>query len=173
MTRSWIGKSRIESIKKRLNDLNPDVDIIAVGENISDANVDHAVSLADIVVDGAPLFEERFAMNRAAVSQGKPMVECAMFSLEGQVTTIVPGKTACLRCLYPQVPGAWKRQFPVFGAVSGIAACLGAMEVIKVLSGIGEPLCNTLLQFELATMGFRKIQIRRNPECEVCGETEC
>ena len=94
MTRSWIGKPRIESIKDRLHDLNPDVEIVAVGENISEANVDEAVSLADIVVDCAPLFEERFAMNKAAVLQGKPMVDTAMFSLEGRIMTIVPGKTA-------------------------------------------------------------------------------
>ena len=169
MTRDWIGKPRIGSIERRLHELNPDMDIAAVGENITDANAARAVAMADLVVDCAPLFEERFALNHETVLQRKPMVDCAMFSLEAQITTVVPGRTPCLRCLYPAAPAAWKRQFPVFGAVSGTVACLGAMEAIKVLCGLGEPLYNKLLLMNLFEMTFQRVTIQRKPLCIECG----
>ena len=113
-------------------------------------------------------FEERFLMNKEAVKQGKPMVDCAMYELEAQITTIVPGETACLSCLYPEKPAAWRRRFPVFGAVSGTVACLGAMEVIKLISGFGEPLKNRLLRMDMRTMSFQNIKIKPRKDCKIC-----
>ena len=132
MTHDWIGKPRIDSIRRRLLDLNPRLEIVAVGENVSESNASRLVEQSDVVVDCAPLFTERFAMNAACVSQGKPLVECAMYELEAQITTVIPGQTPCLRCLHPEAPESWTRQFPVFGAVSGTVACLAAMEVINL-----------------------------------------
>jgi molybdopterin/thiamine biosynthesis adenylyltransferase len=169
MTHDHLGKPRIESIVRRLTDLNPRLEIEAVGENVSADNADALVSQADIVVDCAPLFPERFAMNDAAVKQHKPMVECAMYELEAQITTIVPGKTPCLRCLFPASPPTWTREFPVFGAVSGTVACMAAMEVIKLVAGIGEPLLGQLLKFDLRDMSFNKLSISRNRDCPTCG----
>ena len=169
MTHDWIGKPRVESAARRLRELNPDVRIEAVAENISEGNVARLVEQADLVVDCAPLFEERFLLNREAVRQKKPLVECAVYELELQITTILPGQTPCLRCLYPETPAAWSRKFPIFGAVSGAAGCLGAMEAIKVLSGLGQPLLGELLTCDLRTMTFRKMKIRRNQDCPVCG----
>jgi len=168
-TQDHIGKPRIESIARRLRELNPRLDIVAVGENVTEENAGRLVAQADIVVDAAPLFEERFALNRAAVVQGKPMVECAMYSMEAHVTTILPGRTACLQCLVPEKPADWKRQFPVIGAVSGTAGCIGAVEVIKLLTGIGEPLAGTMLAMDLRTMAFRRVRTARRPDCPVCG----
>jgi molybdopterin/thiamine biosynthesis adenylyltransferase len=172
MTRDWIGKPRIESISRRLLELNPDMEIVAVGENISSQNAASAVEQADLVVDCAPLFEERFAMNHEALRQRKPLVECAMYSLEAQVTTIAPGKTPCLRCLHPEHPSEWKRQFPVFGAVSGSVACLGAMEAIKVLCGLGDPLYSVLLSLNLSDMTIRRTNIKKNTDCPQCGNNK-
>jgi molybdopterin/thiamine biosynthesis adenylyltransferase len=131
------------------------------------------VAQADLVVDAAPLFTERFAMNAAAVQQRKPLVECAMYELDFQLTTIVPGKTPCLACLYPEPPPHWKRQFPVFGAVSGSVASLAAMEVIKLLTGLGEPLLGQMVHANLRTMEFRKLPLARDPECAVCRSLCC
>ena len=169
VTHEGLGTSRVESAKRRLGDLNPRLEVEAVSENISEQNVERLVSSVDLVVDCAPLFEERFLMNRQAVRCGKPLVECAMFELEGQITTILPGKTPCLSCFYPESPERWKRRFPVFGAVSGTVACLGAMEAIKVLSGLGEPLAGSLLTYNLRDMTFRKLTVRRDPDCRICG----
>lgn len=168
MTYDWIGKPRIESITRRLRELNPRIEIEGIGENISEENAAEIVAKADLVVDCAPLFEERYAMNREAVRQRKTMIECAMFDLEAHITTIQPGLTPCLHCLYPEKPTYWKRQFPVFGAVSGTVGCLGAMEAIKTLAGFGEPLHGTLLTMNLREMSFRRFRIRRDPHCPVC-----
>ena len=169
MTHDWVGKPRIKSATRRLQELNPNVIIESVGENISEENAAQLVGEVDIVVDCAPLFQERFAMNAEAIRQQKPIVECAMYELQAQITTIVPGQTPCLSCLYPSEPTAWKRQFPVFGAVSGTIACLGAMEAIKIIAGFGEPLLGSLLSCDLRDMSFHKIQIQRRKNCSVCG----
>jgi molybdopterin-synthase adenylyltransferase len=170
MTHDWLGKPRIESIERRLRELNPRLEIVAVAENVNAQNAPGLVEQADLVVDCAPLFPERFAMNEQCVRQGKPLVECAMYELDAQCTAIVPGQSPCLACLYPQAPPTWKRKFPVFGAVSGTIACIAAIEAIKLLAGFGEPLIGRMLQCDLRSMHFRTLSIRRRPDCAVCGD---
>jgi molybdopterin/thiamine biosynthesis adenylyltransferase len=167
-THDHIGKPRIDSIVRRLKELNPRCEIIGVPENVSETNSETLVAQADIVVDAAPMFQERLALNAAAFRAGKPMVECAMHTLEASVTTFVPGKTGCLACYIPEVPPAWTRQFPVFGAVSGTAACIGAMEVIKLITGIGSTLQGELLSMNLGNMQFRKVRLPKRADCAVC-----
>ncbi|MCX7826241.1 MAG: HesA/MoeB/ThiF family protein, partial [Verrucomicrobiae bacterium] len=118
MTHDWVGKPRIESIVRRLRAFNPEIEIEGVGENIGESNAGALVAKADIIVDAAPLFEERYLMNREAARQGKTIVEAAMYDTELHLTTIRPGHTPCLACLYPEKSADWKRQFPVFGAVA-------------------------------------------------------
>lgn len=169
MTYDRIGTPRIESIKQKLHELNPFVEVEGIGSNINEDNVADLVNRADLIVDCAPLFEERMLMNKEAIKNNIPMVECAMYELEAQMTTIIPGKTPCLRCLYPEKPPVWKREFPVFGAVSGAVACLGAMEAIKVISGLGETLEGRLLTYDLRDMTFITRKINRKKDCIVCG----
>ena len=168
MTHDWLGKPRVESAKRRLLDLNPRLEIVTVDSNVNDQNAEELVGQCDVVVDCAPLFEERFAMNREAVRQGKPLVECAMYDLEAHIYTVLPGETACVACLYPKKPPAWKREFPVFGAVSGMVACMGAMEAIKVIAGFGEPLAGRIAVADLRDMKFREFKISRRKNCEIC-----
>jgi len=169
MTHAWLGKPRIESIVNRLREFNPHLEIEGIAENIHEGNAEELAAKADIVFDCAPLFSERFLMNRECVHQGKPMVEAAMFGTEGQVTTILPGTTPCLACIYPETPPAWKREFPVIGAVSALAAQVAALEGIKLITGQGEPLAGTLLYFDTLRMRFERIPLVRRPECPVCG----
>lgn len=103
-THNHIGQPRIESIVRRLKELNPRIEIVGINENASEENAGRLVAQADVVVDAAPLFEERFALNRAAVRQRKPMVECAVYSMDVHVTTILPGRTPCLQCIVPEKP---------------------------------------------------------------------
>lgn len=163
-----IGLPRLPAVVRRLRELNPRLEVISVQENVSDGNAAALVAQADVIVDAAPLFEERYALNRAAVAAGKPMVECSMYALEAHITTILPGRTPCLACLTPEKPPHWKRQFPVIGAVSGTVGCLGAVEVIKLLTGVGTPLAGTLLTMDLGSMQFRRHKIARRSECAVC-----
>ncbi len=169
MTHDWLGRPRVECAAQRLRALNPRLEVVALAENVSEGNVAGLVGEADVVADCAPLFEERLLMNREAVRQGKPMVECAVYELGAQITTIVPGQTPCLACLCPEPPSDWRRQFPVFGSVSGMVGCLGAMEVIKLLTGLGEPLLSRMITCDLRTMAFRSIKTVRRDDCPVCG----
>jgi molybdopterin/thiamine biosynthesis adenylyltransferase len=168
MRHDRIGKSRMETIIKRLKEFNPRLNIVSVAENISDANAAGLIAQSDVVVDAAPLFEERYAINRAAVAARKPMVECAMYAMEAHVVTIIPGHTPCLECIFPEKPPQWKREFPVIGAISGTAGCIGAAEVIKLITGLGKPLAGRLLVMDLATMEFRKLKTARRKDCPVC-----
>lgn len=171
MTSDWVGKPRIESIERRLRELNPEIEIITFDQNVNVQNAEKFTEDADIIVDCAPLFEERFAMNNVAVKRNKILIECAMFGTEAQITSIKPGSTPCLRCLFPENPPLWKRRFPVFGAVSGSVGCLAAMEVIKIIGGFGDPLYNQMILMELSSMTFRKISIQKRINCPVCSQS--
>jgi len=170
MTYDWLGKPRVESAVRRLRELNPRIEIEGIPENINETNALELVGNADIVFDCAPLFEERFAMNKACVQHRKPLIDAAMYSMEGQLTTIIPGKSPCLACIYPEFPEAWKRQFPVFGAVSGIVGNLAVCEGIKVLAGFGTTLAGFMLHYDAGHMDFRKFRLKRNPNCRVCAD---
>lgn len=168
MTADWVGKPRVASAARRLRELNPRLEVEGVGENVTEANAGRLVQGVDLVVDAAPLFRERFLMNREAVRQGKPMVDAAMYDFEAQLMTVIPGKGPCLSCVTPGDPPGWKRQFPVFGAVAAAVGNLAAVEAIKVLAGVGEPLVGRLLVAELRTMTFTSMRTKRNPACPVC-----
>ena len=170
MTHEKLGTPRVQCAAERLRELNPQLEVIPVNANISPENAEELVGAADVVVDCAPLFAERFAMNAACVASSTPMVECAMYDLEATLTTIIPGSTPCLRCLIPDEPNAWKREFPVFGAVSGTVGCMAAMEAIKILAGFGEPLAGRMLTMDLRHMRFSTHAIARRPSCPECGE---
>ena len=172
MSHDALDSLRVDCAVQRLQELNPRLEIISVPENVNDTNAAELVDQVDVVIDCAPLFEERFFRNREAVRRGKPLVECAMFELETHITSFKPGVTGCLQCLYPEKPDYWKRRFPVFGAVSGMVGCLGAMEAIKIISGLGEPLYGRLLTCDLKSMKFNQVRLRPRSDCPVCGEDQ-
>ena len=168
MRHDALGQARIDTAVETLKALNPRLEIVAVPENVSEANADELVAQADVVVDCAPLFEERYAMSDACVRLAKPMVECAMYETEAHVTSFAPGETGCLRCLYPEQPADWTRRFPVIGAVSGTAGCIGAMEVIKIVTGVGRPLFGRLLHCDLRSMAFHTVALKAREDCPIC-----
>jgi molybdopterin/thiamine biosynthesis adenylyltransferase len=144
------------------------LEVVTFAENVAGANAADLVRQADVVASCAPLFSERLAMNEAAVRAGKPLVDCAMFEFDLQLTTVRPGQSACLACLYPSEPPQWKREFPVFGAVAGSVGSLAAVEVIKLLANLGEPLVGRMLLADLATMRFQTVATARRPDCPIC-----
>ena len=170
MKHDGLGSPRVDCAAARLKEFAPALEVVAIPENITTDNADELVGMADLVVDCAPMFEERFAMNDACMKQDKPMVECAMYELQATITTIVPGRTPCLRCLVPEVPPMWKRRFPVFGAVSGTVGCIAAMEAIKLLGRFGEPLLGTMLSMDLRSMRFDRTLIGDIPRCPTCSQ---
>jgi molybdopterin/thiamine biosynthesis adenylyltransferase len=171
--REHLGQPRIDVFRETLLRINPELDIIIVGESVNAANVAALVAQAEVVVDGAPLFEERYLMNREAVRQRRPLVMAAQFGLESYITTILPGQTPCLACIYPEPPDEWNLKcFPVIAPSSMLVATMAAMEAIKLLTERGETLANTLLYCDLSTTRFRRLRINRNPACAVCGDTQ-
>ncbi len=166
-----LGRSFVDVWAERLKSINPDVEIVTVRDSVNESNVAGLVAQADLIVDGAPLFEERYLMNREAVAQRKPLCMGAMFGLEGYVTAIVPGETPCLACIYPEKPAYWTNHkvFPVIGPAPVIVGATAAMEAIKLLTGFGTPLKNVLWFFDLETNDSRRFHVKRKSGCPVCG----
>lgn len=169
---SWdgVGKSRSDSIEETLRRFNPNIELQVVPENVSEENVEIFAAGVDIIFGAAPLFEERLLLNREAVRRRIPLIDSAMYNLEGRIIPVIPGESPCLACIYPEIPPNWKRRFPVIGAVSALAANIGAMEGIKFLTGIGEVQSGRMIYFEAASMNFQKIKLKRNPQCAICGD---
>lgn len=165
-----VGKPRAPQAKETLLRANPDVEVVAIADEITDKNAVEWLQGVDIALSCPPTFEERFALNRGCVMLRKPLIEAAMYSMEGSLTTIIPGETPCLACMTPEAPSWWlPLGFPVLGAVSATIGCLAAIEAIKVLTGLGEPLKGRLLTFDALGMDFAKYKIHRRADCAVCG----
>jgi molybdopterin/thiamine biosynthesis adenylyltransferase len=168
MRTGGIGRPRMETAVRTIHELNPEVNVTGIGENVSAENAERLVAMADVVIDAAPLFQERLALNAACVTLGKPMVEAAMHGLEFSVTVFHPSHPGCLACLCPEPPGWWTRRFPVLGAVSGTAGAIAAMEAIKIITGAGEPLVGKMLAGDLGTGRIRTMDLAPEPACKVC-----
>ena len=169
MTHDWVGQPRVIKAQKTLQAINPDVQVEAVIEYVTPENVDALVQAADVALDCAHNFAERDLLNAACVRWGTPMIEAAMNDMDAYLTTIVPGQTPCLSCLFPEKPDWDRRGFGVLGAVSGTLACLTALEAIKLISGLGEPLLAQLLTMDLSRAEFAKRHTYHDPNCPVCG----
>ncbi|HAN47002.1 MAG TPA: protein hesA [Cyanobacteria bacterium UBA8156] len=168
MTHDWVGKPRVWQAKNALHSLNPDVTIEAIPEYLTAENGDRLVAQCTLAISGAHNFEERSLLNRACVAQGKPFVESAMDGMSAYLTTMVPGKTPCLHCLYPEFPPWDRRSFGVLGAVSGTLACLTALDAIKFITGFAPSLLGELLVMNLNTLHFQKLRTFREPQCPIC-----
>lgn len=169
MTHDRVGQLRMGGAVERLRALNPRMEIVAEAAHVGPDNAARLVSQADIVVDCAPLFEERYEMNREAMARGIPMVEAAVNEMEFHLTTFVRGETGCLRCLYPENSVEWRRRFPVVSPVPGVAGSLAALEVIKLITGLGPVLKGRMLVGDLRSLQFRQFQLHRIVDCPVCG----
>jgi molybdopterin/thiamine biosynthesis adenylyltransferase len=169
MSTADVGRPRIESALARLRAINPHVEVRAVGENVDEQNAAGIMRDCDVIVSAAPLFGERMLMNREAVRGRKPLVDCAMYDLEARLLVVLPGSTACLACLYPDDPPHWRRRFPVFGAVASTIGSLAAMEAIKLVAQLGEPMAGKLLCIDHRTLSFQSFKVQRRAECPVCG----
>jgi molybdopterin/thiamine biosynthesis adenylyltransferase len=169
MTHDWVDKPRVFKAKETLEQINPDVRVDAICEYVTPENVDALVQSADVTLDCAHNFVERDLLNAACIRWDKPMVEAAMSGMEAYLTTIVPGKTPCLSCLFPEKPEWDKRGFGVLGAVSGALACLTALEAIKLIGAIGQPLYGQLLTMDLSNSDFAKRRSYHDPDCPACG----
>lgn len=166
-----VGQPLVSVWGRRLKAINSAVEVVEVPEYMSDATAEKWMKDCDIVIDGAPLFEERYAMQRAAVRLNKPLCMGAMFAMEGYASTFIPGQTPCLSCIYPVAPEYWKdiNVFPAIGPVPVLVGTTIALEAIKLITGFGEVLANKLWYFDGASNLIRLLSISRRDDCEVCG----
>ena len=168
MSTEGIGRPRVEQAAEGLRRLNPEVAVETWNGRIEEA-VRPLVRKADLVIDARYDFPERYELNRLCREEGKPMVEAAMCGYEISLTTVVPGDTPCLECLYPIPPQEWEPLgFPVLGAVSGMAGCMAALEAIKWLTGKPGQ-AGKLLRFDALQFQSVEFDISTAPRCDRCG----
>jgi sulfur-carrier protein adenylyltransferase/sulfurtransferase len=172
---STLGTPKVESAKKRLQDLNPDCSVMAFEERLTSENIDRIFDHGwDVIVDGLDNFPTRYLVNDASVWKNIPVVHGSIFRFDGQVTTFQPRRGPCYRCLYPEPPPAHLApscsEAGVIGVLPGIVGTIQATEAIKLILGQGEPLVGKLLMYDSLLMQFRQLRLRRDPSCPVCGE---
>jgi molybdopterin/thiamine biosynthesis adenylyltransferase/rhodanese-related sulfurtransferase len=172
---STIGVRKTESAKRRLNDLNPNVEVTTYEEQITSENAFELMRPYDVIVDGTDNFPTRYLTNDASVMLGKPNVYGSIFRFEGQATVFYPKEGGpCYRCLYPEPPPPGLvpscAEGGVLGVLPGVIGTIQATEAIKLLAGIGETLVNRLMLYDALSMRFRELKLRRNPDCPVCGD---
>jgi sulfur-carrier protein adenylyltransferase/sulfurtransferase len=170
-----IGRSKLESARDRLRDINPEIEIELHECRFSSENASQLVTQYDLVVDGSDNFPTRYLSNDVCVFACKPNVYGSVFRFEGQTTVFAPHLGGpCYRCLFPEPPPPDSvpncAQAGVLGVLPGIIGMLQAIETIKLIVGIGEPLVGRLLHFDALKVKFRELNLRRDPECPVCGE---
>ena len=170
-----VGRPKVESATERLHDLNPNVEVVPHDVTLTSANAFDLLRPYDVVVDGTDNFPVRYLVNDATQLLGIPLVYGSIYQFEGQASVFLPGRdTPCYRCLFPEPPppGAVPScaEAGVFGVLPGIVGSIQAVEAIKLLLGIGEPLVGRLLLFDALGMSFRTVKLRWDPACPVCGE---
>jgi len=164
---------KVEAAAKRINEINPEVEVDPIPDNIRDENVDEIVKGVDCIVDGLDNMRTRYLINRASVKYKIPYVFGGAIGLEGNIAVLSPPETACLECFLPDLDDA---RLPtcetrgVLGATTGIVGSIQAMEAIKLLAGINSGLKGKLLVCDFTGMDFYVVNIDKNPKCKVCGE---
>jgi molybdopterin/thiamine biosynthesis adenylyltransferase len=167
-----LGVPKAQNAAVKLRALNPEVQVEPYPARLDAENGEAIVSGADVVLDCTDSFESRYAVNDACCATGVPLVTGAVLGLSGLVLSVRPGESACYRCAFPVEPPAGSvpscREAGVLGAVAGIVGSIQALEAIKLLTGIGRPLLDTLLQIDAATMEQTLVATSRRDECPSC-----
>jgi molybdopterin/thiamine biosynthesis adenylyltransferase/rhodanese-related sulfurtransferase len=169
-----IGTPKVESARKAINSLNPDVKVVAHATRLSSENVLDIIKDYDVIIDGADNFPSRYLLNDAALKLGKPVIHASIYRFEGQVTAFIPNQGPCYRCLYPSPPppdmAPSCQEAGVLGVLPGVVGVLQATEAIKYIVGIGKSLAGRLLIYDALAAKFREMKLRRDPACPTCGE---
>jgi len=162
-----IGKRKVDSALKKLKQLNRGVEIEAIETTITEVNASQLVADSDLIVDAMDNLPTRYLLNKTAIDKGIPFFHGAVYGFEGRAMTIIPGKTACLMCVYRGAVPEGKS--PVIGVTPAAIGCIQAMEVIKYIVGIGELLTNRLLIYDGLNLKFSEFLVKKDPNCKHCG----
>ncbi len=170
-----LGAPKVDSAKRTINALNPDVDVVTYRERLTSENVDRILDEGwDVIVDGADNFPTRYLVNDASVWHDIPVVNGSIYRFEGQVTVFKPREGPCYRCLFPEPPppelAPSCAEGGVLGVLPGIVGSMQTNEALKLAAGIGEPLVGRLLLFDALATEFNEVRIERRADCPVCGD---
>jgi len=169
-----VGQYKAESARETLEALNPDVKVITYLERLDESNVARIIADYDVILDGTDNFPTRYLLNDAALLANKPVVHGSVFRFEGQLTVFKPNEGPCYRCLFPEPPppelAPSCAEAGVLGVLPGIIGLLQAIETIKLLLDIGDPLVGRLLTYDGLAGEFNELRLFRDPECPACGE---
>jgi adenylyltransferase/sulfurtransferase len=162
-----VGEKKVDSARTKLRKLNSAVEIEAIPETITESNVSRLMDGCEVIVDAMDNLPTRYILNQCAIEKNIPFFYGAVTGFEGRAMTILPGRTACLRCMYRgQIP---QEKFPVIGVAPAVIGVIQATEVIKYLLGIGKLLTNRLLIYDGLNITFSEFIINKNPNCDHCG----
>jgi molybdopterin/thiamine biosynthesis adenylyltransferase/rhodanese-related sulfurtransferase len=170
-----LGAPKVDSAKRTIAALNPDVNVLTYRERLTSENIDRILDDGwDLIVDGADNFPTRYLVNDASVWHDIPVVHGSIYRFEGQVTVFKPHEGPCYRCLFPEPPppelAPSCAEGGVLGVLPGIIGSLQTNEAIKLAAGIGEPLIGRLLLFDALSTEFSDVKIARRADCPVCGD---
>lgn len=169
-----LGQAKVESARQTLQALNPDVRVETYRQMLAADNVLDVLAPYDVIVDGADNFPTRYLVNDASLHLRTPVVHGSVFRFEGQASVFAPYRGPCYRCLFPEPPppelAPSCAQAGVLGVVPGVVGAIEAVETIKLLLEIGEPLIGRLLTYDALDQEFRTLNLRRNPDCPACAD---
>ena len=163
-----VGKFKTLSALEKLSELNPSINFESYEEQVDEKSVRKMIKGSNVVVDCLDNWKTRFILNEACVTERIPLVHAGVYSWYGQITTIIPGESPCLRCILPEPPKE-EEKFPILGVTAGILGLLEALETIKLIVGLGNPLVGRMLFFDGETLSFQEARIQRRRYCPVCG----
>ncbi|HET6231325.1 MAG TPA: molybdopterin-synthase adenylyltransferase MoeB [Longimicrobiaceae bacterium] len=169
-----VGRPKIDSAADRVADVNPHVNVVKHETQLTSENALEILAPYDVVIDGTDNFPTRYLVNDACVLLGKPNVYGSIFRFDGQLSVFWAAKGPCYRCLFrePPPPGLVPScaEGGVLGVLPGIIGTMQALEAIKLIVGVGEPMIGRLMLFDALAMRSRELRLRKDPECPVCGE---
>lgn len=169
-----VGTLKVESAAAKMRAINPDVTVRTHHALVMAENINDLIRGYDFVIDGTDNFAAKFLINDACVLAGIPYSHGGILRFSGQTMTVLPGQSACYRCVFGKPPptGAVPTcsQAGVLGAIAGMLGTIQATEALKYVTGTGKMLSDALLTFDALEMNFRKVKLKRNPQCPVCGE---
>ena len=167
---SFLGKEKIVSAKKRINDLNDDVNVQVYNFRIDEHNIGDLIKDYDFVIDATDNFESKFLINDMCYKYGVPFSHAGVAQYRGQSITVVPPYSGCLRCIFGEPPTTDANN-SILGAVPGIMGTIQAIEAIKYLLNIGELLTNQMLVFDVRDMYFKKVIFDKSADCPICNKS--
>jgi len=169
-----IGRPKVLSAKEKIAALNPEVDVRSYHEMLNTENALEIFNEFEIIIDGVDNFPAKFLINDAAFFAKKPLIHGGILRFEGQLFTILPGESACYRCIFPKAPPAGLvpscQEAGVLGALAGLIGTLQGTEALKLILGIGAPLTNRILTYNALNTAFREVPVQQNPDCPLCGQ---